>query len=207
MKKSEKNTKNISKKKLTKSQNISTSLKISQKISKYLKCSLNFSNVVFQTWFCETGFCIAYFSGPYRKSQKISNHLKKSQNISNLLEKTKNKKKTRENQIKLTQPYNNFAEAGGRIAAQLSAVIIFPCVVKCWASMMKGFKTHLLVTWCIAMYCLITTGRSQSKKNQIKSNKFRYNQINDWIWGKLFLIEEICCNMMLVAQNLVVGIP
>ena len=119
----------------------------------------------------------------HRKSQKISNYLKKSQNISNLLEKTKNKKKTREHQIKLTQPYNNFAEASGRIAAQLSAVIIFPCVVKCWASMMKGFKTHLLVTWCIAMYCLITTGRSQSKKNQIKSNKFRYNQINDWIWG------------------------
>jgi hypothetical protein len=58
-------------------------------------------------------------------------NLKKSQNISNLLEKTKNKKKTREHQIKLTQPYNNFAEASGRIAAQLSAVIIFPCVVKC----------------------------------------------------------------------------
>jgi hypothetical protein len=105
--------------------------KYQKKDSKNLKISHNFSNVVFQTWFCETGFCIAYFSGPYRKSQKISNHLKKSQNISNLLEKTKNKKKTRENQIKLTQPYNNFAEASGRIAAQLSAVIIFPCVVKC----------------------------------------------------------------------------
>jgi hypothetical protein len=37
---------------------------ISKKISKNLKISQNFSNVVFQTWFCETGFCIAYFSGP-----------------------------------------------------------------------------------------------------------------------------------------------
>ena len=68
----------------------------------------------------------------HRKSQESSKNLKKtqkkkSQNLSNLLEKTKNKKKTN----KLTQPYNNFAEASGRIAAQLSAVIIFPCVAKC----------------------------------------------------------------------------
>ena len=55
------NIKNISKK----IKNIPKYLKIiSQKISKYLKISLNFSNVVFRTWFCETGFCIANFSGP-----------------------------------------------------------------------------------------------------------------------------------------------
>ena len=55
--------------------------------------SQNVSNVVFQTWFCETGFCIAYFSGP----QKISKNLKISQNISNLQEK---KEKTRNKQNK-----------------------------------------------------------------------------------------------------------
>ena len=54
------------------------SLKQSQKISKNLKISQNFSNVVSQTWFCETGFFIAYVSGP----QKISKNLKKSQKIS-----------------------------------------------------------------------------------------------------------------------------
>ena len=34
------------------------------KKNKKIKISQNFSNFVFQTWFCETGFCIAYFSGP-----------------------------------------------------------------------------------------------------------------------------------------------
>ena len=68
------------------------SLKQSQKISKNLKISQNFSNVVSQTWFCETGFFIAYFSGP----QKISKNLKKSQDLSDLQDKkTKNKKKTK----------------------------------------------------------------------------------------------------------------
>ena len=62
-----------------------------------------------------------------KKSQKKQKIPKKSQNFSNLPEKQKNKK----THNKLTQPYNNFAEASGRIAAQLSAVIIFPCVVKC----------------------------------------------------------------------------
>ena len=65
-----------------------------------------------------------------KKSQKNSKtSLKKTRkHLSNLLEKNKkNKKKLN----KLTQSYNNFAEASGRIAAQLSAVIIFPCVVKC----------------------------------------------------------------------------
>ena len=66
----------------------------------------------------------------HRKSQKKTNYLKKTQNISNLLEKQK-QEKNKKNLIKLTQPYNNFAEASGRIAAQLSAVIIFLCVVKC----------------------------------------------------------------------------
>ena len=60
----------------------------------------------------------------HRKSQKTSKSLK----ISQICWK---KEKTRKKQNKLTQPYNNFAEASGRIAAQLSAVIIFPCVVKC----------------------------------------------------------------------------
>ena len=59
LKKSQKISKN-----LTKSENIAKNLKKSQNISKYLKMSQNVSNVVFQTWFCETGFCIAYFSGP-----------------------------------------------------------------------------------------------------------------------------------------------
>ena len=45
---------------------------------KNLKISQNFANVVFQTWFCEIGFCIAYFSGP----QKILKKNKKSQKIS-----------------------------------------------------------------------------------------------------------------------------
>jgi hypothetical protein len=58
-------------------------------------------------------------------------NLKKSQNLSKYLKFAGKKEKTRKNKIKLTQPYNNFAEASGRIAAQLSAVIIFPCVVKC----------------------------------------------------------------------------
>jgi len=84
----------------------------------------------FERGFARLGSVLQFFLD-HRKYQKISNYLKKSQNISNLLEKTKNKKKTREHQIKLTQPYNNFAEASGRIAAQLSAVIIFPRVVKC----------------------------------------------------------------------------
>jgi len=82
----------------------------------------------FERGFARLGSVLQFFLD-HRTSQKISNYLKKSQNISNLLE--KNKKKTREHQIKLTQPYNNFAEVSGRIAAQLSAVIIFPCVVKC----------------------------------------------------------------------------
>ena len=132
-----------------------------QNISKCLKMSLM---LFFKRGFARLGSVLHIFLD-HRKFQKISKKIKISQNIPKYpkisqicWKKRKNKKK-----IKLTQPYNNFAEASGRIAAQLSAVIIFPCVVKCLASMTKGFKTHLLVTWCIAMYCLVTTGRSQSK--------------------------------------------
>ena len=116
-----------SQKNIKKSENISKNLKKSQNISKCLKMYLM---LFFKRGFARLGSVLQFFLD-HRKYQKISNYLKKSQNISNLLEKTKNKKKTREHQIKLTQPYNNFAEASGRIAAQLSAVIIFPCVVKC----------------------------------------------------------------------------
>ena len=150
IKKYEKNIKRQISKNLTKSENISKNLK---KISKNLKMSLM---LFFKRGFARLGSVLHIFLD-HRKSQKISKYLKISQIC------WKKRKKQETNKIKLTQPYNNFAEASGRIAAQLSAVIIFPCVVKCWASMMKGFKTHLLVTWCIAMYCLVTTGRSQSK--------------------------------------------
>ena len=155
MKKMKKYEKNILKKI---SQNLKKSHKIWKnlnkydkiwKISKNLKMSLM---LFFKRGFARLGSVLHIFLD-HRKSQKISKYLKIAGK----------KEKTRKKQIKLTQPYNNFAEASGRIAAQLSAIIIFPCVVKCWASMMKGFKTHLLVTWCIAMYCLVTTGRSQSK--------------------------------------------
>ena len=91
-----------------KTQTISNNLKQSQTISKNLKknsknlkISQNFSNVVSQTWFCETGFFIAYFSGP----QKISKNLKKSQNHSDLQEKSKKKKTIKPN--KLMQTYKN----------------------------------------------------------------------------------------------------
>jgi hypothetical protein len=67
----------------------------------------------------------------HRKSQKISKKNKKSKNLANLLEKSKETRKNKKQTNKQTQPYNNFAEASGRIAAQLSAVIIYPCVVKC----------------------------------------------------------------------------
>ena len=150
-------------------QNLKISPKISkksQKISKCLWCC--FSNVVLRDWVL---YCIFFWTiENLKKSQTISNKHKKSQKnqkISKSLKfagkKNKKQEKNKKKPNKLTQPYSNFAEASGRIAAQLSAVIIFPCVVKCWASMMKGFKTHLLVTWCIAMYFLVTTGRSQSK--------------------------------------------
>ena len=148
----------------------SKNLKISQKISKYLKISLM---LFFKRGFVRLGSVLHIFLD-HRKSQKNSKKLKKSQknqnipnksqNLSNLLEKKTKKQATKKKKTnKLTQPYNNFAEASGRIAAQLPAVIIFSCVVKCWASRVKGFKTHLLVTWCIAMYCLITLGRSHCK--------------------------------------------
>ena len=150
MKKYEKNIFKKISKNLTKSEKISTNMTKSEKISKNLKMSLM---LFFKRGFARLGSVLHIFLD-HRKSQNISKYLKIA---------GKKKKKTRKKQIKLTQPYNNFAEASGRIAAQLSAIIIFPCVVKCWASMMKGFKTHLLVTWCIAMYCLVTTGRSQSK--------------------------------------------
>ena len=76
------------------SQTISNNLKKSQKklkksqnISKYLKISLM---LFFKRCFCETGFFIAYFSGPL----KISKNLKKNQNLSDLHEKgEKNNKK------------------------------------------------------------------------------------------------------------------
>ena len=139
-------------KNLKKYQKMSQNLKISQKsqnISKCLKMSLT---LFFKRGFARLGSVLHIFLD-HRKSQNLSKYLKFAGK----------KEKTRKNKIKLTQPYNNFAEASGRIAAQLSAVIIFPCVVKWWASMMKGFKTHLLVTWCIAIYCLVTTGRSQCK--------------------------------------------
>ena len=78
--------------------------KHSKKMSKNLKISQNFSNVVFQTWFCETGFCIAYLFWTIenlkrtQKNQKITKNLKKNEksqkNLSNFLEKNK---KTRNN--------------------------------------------------------------------------------------------------------------
>ena len=100
---------NISKK-IKQSKTISNNLKKSQKKnSKNLKISQNFSNVVSQTWFCETGFFIAYFSGP----QKISKNLKKSQkNSKNLkiIQICRKKAKKRKNTIKpnkLMQTYKN----------------------------------------------------------------------------------------------------
>ena len=73
------------------SQTISNNLKKSQqktqKISKYLKISQFFLMLFFKRCFCETGFFIAYFSGP----QKISKNLKKNQNLSDLQEKGEKK--------------------------------------------------------------------------------------------------------------------
>ena len=105
-----------------------------QKISKYLKISLM---LFFKRGFVRLGSVLHIFSGPQKISKELKK-IKKSQKISKkrkiskksfkfLGKKQKNKKQLN----KLTQPYNNFAEASGRIAAQLSAVIIFPCVVKC----------------------------------------------------------------------------
>ena len=88
-----------------KSNNLKQSQKISKKNSKNLKISQNFSNVVSQTWFCETGFFIAYFSGP----QKISKNLKKFQKISKSF-RFAGKKQKRKNTIKpnkLMQTYKN----------------------------------------------------------------------------------------------------
>ena len=65
--------------------------KHSKTMSKNLKISQNFSNVVFQTWFCETGFCIAYFFLDHRKSQKNS---KKSKNHKKSQKKQKISKKS-----------------------------------------------------------------------------------------------------------------
>ena len=132
-----------------------------KKISKYLKISLM---LFFKRGFARLGSVLHIFLD-HRKSQKKTKNLKKSPKKTKHLSKFagKKQKKTRKKTNKLTQPYNNFAEASGRIAAQLSAVIILSCVVECWASRVKGFKTHLLVTWCIAMHCLITPGRSHSK--------------------------------------------
>ena len=93
----------------------------SQTISKNLKISQNFSNVVSQTWFCETGFFIAYFSGP----QKISKNLKKSQNLSDLQEKNKKQEKkqnkTKQTNANLQKPWT------------ISAILaLFPQAVKCY---------------------------------------------------------------------------
>ena len=97
------------------------SLKQSQKISKNLKISQNFSNVVSQTWFCETGFFIAYFSGP----QKISKNLKKSQDLSDLQDK---KQKTRKKQNKTKQTNANLQKPW-----TISAILaLFPQAVKCY---------------------------------------------------------------------------
>ena len=97
---------------LKKSQTISNNLKKSQKktqkksqnISKYLKISLM---LFFKRCFCETGFFIAYFSGP----QKISKNLKKSQkNSKSFRFAGKRRKKTIKNKIrpnKLMQTYKN----------------------------------------------------------------------------------------------------
>ena len=112
--------KKISKKYQKISQNISKNLKISQNVSKCISCC--FSNVVLRDWVL---YCIFFWTiENLKKPQNPSKYLK----ISQICWK---KEKTRKKQNKLTQPYNNFAEASGRIAAQLSAVIIFPCVVKC----------------------------------------------------------------------------
>jgi hypothetical protein len=126
------------KKQKQKNQKISKYLKKSQNISKYLKISLM---LFFKRGFVRLGSVLHIFLD-HRKSQKNSKNLKKSQknqnipnksqNLSNLLEKKTKKQATNKKKTnKLTKPYNNFAEASGRIAAQLSAVIIFPCVVKC----------------------------------------------------------------------------
>ena len=89
------------------SKKISNNLKQFQTISKNLKISQNFSNVVSQTWFCETGFFIAYFSGP----QKISKNLKKSQNLSDLQEKNKKQEKNKIKPNKLMQTYKNLGQS------------------------------------------------------------------------------------------------
>ena len=142
-----------------KNQKISKYLKKSQNISKYLKISLM---LFFKRGFVRLGSVLHIFLD-HRKSQKNSKNLKKIKTSQTNLKISQICWKKNKKTNKLTQPYNNFAEASGRIAAQLPAVIIFSCVVKCWASRVKGFKTHLLVTWCIAMYCLITLGRSHCK--------------------------------------------
>jgi hypothetical protein len=131
-----KNSQKISKNR-TKSENISKNVKKNQNISKCLKMSLM---LFFKRGFARLGSVLHIFLD-HRKFQKISKKIKIFQNISKYLKISQNipkylkfagkKEKTRKNKIKLTQPYNNFAEASGRIAAQLSAVIIFPCVVKC----------------------------------------------------------------------------
>ena len=127
---------------LTKSQKNSQNLKISHKIStiisrifqnisKYLKMSLM---LFFKRGFARLGSVLHIFLD-HRKSQKkqkISNYPSKNLKISQICwKKQKTRQQQEKNDIKLTQPFNNFAEASGRIAAQLSAVIIFPCVVKC----------------------------------------------------------------------------
>ena len=73
--------------------------KHSKKMSKNLKISQNFSNVVFQTWFCETGFCIAYLFWTIenlkrtQKNQKITKKSQKKQKISKKSFKFAGKKK------------------------------------------------------------------------------------------------------------------
>ena len=98
--------------------------KQSQKISKNLKISQKFSNVVSQTWFCETGFFIAYFSGP----QKISKNLKKFQKISKPFRFAGKKQQTRKKQNKTKQTNANLQKPW-----TISAILaLFPQAVKCY---------------------------------------------------------------------------
>ena len=106
---------------------------------KYLNISLI---VFFKRGFARLGSVLHFFFTMFfffnRTISKKKQNLKKSQkktksfNFSGKKQKTRNKQENNKKKTnKLTQPYNNFAEASGTIAAQLSAVIIFPCVVKC----------------------------------------------------------------------------
>jgi len=102
LKQSQKITNNL-KQSQTISKNLKKKLKKSQNISKYLKICLM---LFFKRCFCETGFFIAYFSGP----QKISKNLKSQKKSKSFRFAGKRRKKTIKNKIrpnKLMQTYKN----------------------------------------------------------------------------------------------------